>query len=405
MRVRTTIAIVTLIATLFAACGGGSASTGATRRAAGPEEEKGRIEEEGGGIFAEEESGPRQILEGEMVAGEEGWVHTPSGVFWTPDGGRTWRTITPPVPSVGRVYFADPQYGWALHGMGREGNARAFIFRTTDGGRTWHRTRLRGYDKITPVASASFSLVGSHELFVLTKVEGDTASNFGPLFVSHDAGGHWRTLTSPPHSGTLSFQTPRRGWVAGGRPFQSLYRTVDGGHTWEEIRPGKSIHSPPEERESFRPTRWTSYSTPLIGPDGHGIVGMVEAPVAEHPKITTRAVIWRTRDYGRTWRRSDQIEFPNTGSNYEADEVFNRLGTDSLLVHDPLGGAYTVVGPDGKAGPLQPGHGLPHESVEFTFSDDGHGFAFPSFGGHPSLSFTEDGGRDWTQVPGPRPPR
>jgi photosystem II stability/assembly factor-like uncharacterized protein len=394
MRVRTTIAIVTLIAALAAVCGGGSASTGATRRAAGLEEEKGRIEEEGGGIFAEGESGPRQILEGEMVAGEEGWVRTAGGVFWTPDGGRTWRTITPPVPSVGRVYFADPQDGWALHGMGREGSARAFIFRTTDGGRTWHRTRLRGYERITPVASASFSLVGSHELFVLTKVEGDTASNFGPLFASRDGGRHWRTLTSPPHSGTLSFQTPRRGWVAGGRPFQSLYRTVDGGRTWEEVVPGKQLDSsPPEERESFRPTRWTSYSTPLIGPDGHGILGMVEAPVAEHPKITTRAVIWRTGDNGRTWRRSDRIEFPD------------RRGSDSLLVHDPLGGAYTVVGPDGKAGPLRPSHGLPHESVEFTFSDDSHGFAFPSFGGHPSLNFTEDGGRDWTRVSVPRAPR
>jgi photosystem II stability/assembly factor-like uncharacterized protein len=136
MPVRTTIAIVTLIATLVAACGGGSASTGATRRAAGLEEEKGRIEEEAGGIFVEGESGPRQILEGEMVAGEEGWVRTPSGVFWTPDGGRTWRTITPPVPWVSKVYFASPEDGWALHGTGREGDARAFIFRTTDGGRT-----------------------------------------------------------------------------------------------------------------------------------------------------------------------------------------------------------------------------------------------------------------------------
>jgi photosystem II stability/assembly factor-like uncharacterized protein len=401
MRTRGPIAILVLAAALVAALVVGSGGG----RAAGIEEEKGRIEEEAGGVFAEGESGPRQILEGEMVAGEEGWVRTPGGIFWTADGGRTWRRMTSPASSVGRVYFASPEDGWALHGVGREGNARAFVFRTTDGGRTWERTLLRDYSRITQVASASFSLVGAHELFLLTKVEGDTASNFGPLFVSRDAGRHWRSLTSPPHAGTLSFQTPRRGWVAGGRPFQSLYRTVDGGHTWQEVVPGKPIDpSPPEERESFRLTRWTSYSTPVIGPDGHGILGMVEAPAAEHPKITTRAVIWRTGDFGRTWRRTDRIDFPNTGSNYEAAEVFNRRGSDSLLVHDPLGGAYTVVGSDGKAGPLQPSHGLPADPVEFTFSDESHGFAFPSFGGGPSLSFTEDGGRDWIRVPPPPGP-
>jgi photosystem II stability/assembly factor-like uncharacterized protein len=391
MRVKGAIAILVLAAALVAGNGGGSAATGAARRVGG-------FEEEEGAIVAEGEPGARHVEEGEMVAGEEGWVHTPVGVFWTPDGGRTWRPITPPATQVGSVYFADPEHGWALHGMGREGSARAFIFRTTDGGRTWHRNRLRGYGRITPVASASFSLVGSRELFVLTKVVGDTASNFGPLFVSHDGGRHWRALPSPPHAGRLLFETPRRGWIASGSPDRGLYRTVDGGRTWQQIVPGKPHDPPaPEERESFRPTRWTSYSTPQIGPDGHGILGMVEAPVAEHPKVTTQVAIWRTSDFGRTWRRSDRIEFPDTVANYEAGEVFNRRGSDSLLVHDPSDGAYTVVGPDGKAGPLQPSHGLPAGSVRFTFSDD-HGFAFPTFGDSSSLSYTEDGGRDWTRV-------
>jgi photosystem II stability/assembly factor-like uncharacterized protein len=403
MRVRGTIAILVLAAALVMGWGGGSAST----RAEPPPvetivEEKGLIEEEGGEIFFEGESSPRRVLEAEMVAGAEGWVRTPSGLFWTPDGGRTWRTITPPAPSFGGVYFADPEDGWALHGIGREGDARAFVFRTTDGGRTWRRTRLRDYDTITPVASATFSLVGAHELFVLTRVEGDTASNFGPLFVSRDAGRHWRSLTPPPRSGKVFFETPRRGWVASPSPGPALYRTADGGRSWDKVLPQKPPHPPSaEERETFRPTRWTSYSTPVIGPDGHGILGMVEAPAAEHPKIATRAVIWRTSDFGRTWRRSDRIDFPGTVANYEADEVFNRRGPDSLLVHDPRSGVYTVVGPDGKAGPPQPSHGLPRESVEFTFSDESHGFAFPSFGGSSSLSFTEDGGRDWTRVPLP----
>jgi hypothetical protein len=38
----------------------------------------------------------------------------------------------------------------------------------------------------------------------------------------------------------------------------------------------------------------------------------------------------------------------------------------------------------------------------FTPSDTRHGFAFPAFTNRSTLSFTEDGGRDWTQVPIPR---
>jgi hypothetical protein len=55
-----------------------------------------------------------------------------------------------------------------------------------------------------------------------------------------------------------------------------------------------------------------------------------------------------------------------------------------------------VVGPDGRAGPVRPIRGL---------SDTRHGFAFPDFTNRSTLSFTEDGGRDWTQVPIPRAPR
>jgi photosystem II stability/assembly factor-like uncharacterized protein len=403
MRVRGAIAILALAAALLVGWGDGSASTGAAQHAERFEEEGGGIEEE---FFEVGGPGPRQVIEGEMVAGEEGWVSTAGGVFWTPDGGRTWRTITPPTPWIGNVYFADPQDGWALYGTGREGNTRAFVLRTIDGGRTWRRRRLRGYDRITPVARATFSLVGRHELFVLTKFEGDTASNFGPLFVSRDGGRDWRSLTPPSRSGKVFFETPRRGWVASPSPGPGLYRTGDGGRAWKRVLPPEPPSPPPgspprEEVEYIGESRWTSYSTPVIGPDGHGILGMVEAPAAEHPKIKTRAVIWRTSDFGRTWRRSGRIEFPDTGSNYEASEVFNRRGSDSLLVHDPLGGAYTVVGPDSKAGPLQPAHGLPPDAVEFTFSDESHGLAYPTFGGKPSLSFTEDGGRDWTRVPLP----
>jgi photosystem II stability/assembly factor-like uncharacterized protein len=409
MRMRGAIAILllaaALTAVLVAGSGGGSASTGAAARAVGVEEERGGfeeefVEEEAGGIVIEGEAGHRHILEGEMVAGDEGWVRTPDGVFWTPYGGRTWRRMTPPVPDLGQidgVYFADRRRGWALWDTGRENDSRPSMYRTSDGGRTWHRIRLRDYDEYAPVTEVSFSSVGRHEIFALTRVNGDPARFFGPLFVSRDSGRHWRALPPPPEAGELSFETPRRGWIAAGRDGQSLLRTVDGGRTWREVVPGKPFGTPPPtEAESIHNTRWTSYTPPLLGPDGHGIVGMVEAHENGLETGPAKTVIWQTSDFGRSWHR-DRVELPED-AGLEASKVFIRRGPDSLLVRDPGSGISTVVGLDGKAGPPQPSQGLPRESTELTFSDESHGFAFPSFSGSSSLSFTEDGGSDWTRV-------
>jgi hypothetical protein len=167
MQVRTAIAILILLAGFVAGCGGGSAATGAAKRGGtGPEEEA-------GGLI--EVEGPEP--EGELLAGEEGWVRTSAGVFWTADGGRSWRPITLPVPvggAIGSVYFADARRGWALNEPGREGYARPSIYMTTDGGRTWRHTRLRAYDKfVMPAVEASFSLVDGHELFALLRASGD----------------------------------------------------------------------------------------------------------------------------------------------------------------------------------------------------------------------------------------
>jgi photosystem II stability/assembly factor-like uncharacterized protein len=430
MRVRAAIVIVILLAVFVAGYGGGTAATEAAQRGAAGAEEEGLFEVGGPGPPPAdgtpplpgaqlEEAEALHVWEGEMVAGEEGWVRSAAGVFWTADGGRTWRQITPPVADravLESVYFADPLHGWALSERGREGDVHPSISMTSDGGRTWSRIRLRAYKLFMPAVEASFSLVGRHELFALVRQAGDTASSFGTLLVSHDAGRHWRALATPPHAGRISFETPRRGWLVGRRPGLGLWRTVDGGRSWDLVEPGKPlIPWPPKEpesgpRESLPPEsfdfRWVDYTTPLIGPDGHGILGKVEfhgVGIEENgPTLTT---IWRTNDFGRSWHRAYRIHLPHTTGSLEAEQLFTPLEQSrSLLVHDPDDRASTVVGPSGRPGSLRPTHGLPPYYEGLTFSDALHGWAFPTFSNGFSFSFTEDGGLNWTQVPVPQAP-
>ncbi|HEY0279715.1 MAG TPA: hypothetical protein VGC32_15740 [Solirubrobacterales bacterium] len=402
MRVRTAIAMVILVAAVVVGCGG-SAPAGAAKR--GPEEAEGGVVVEAGG--------PRDIEEGEMVAGEEGWVRSGLGVFWTPSGGRSWRPITPPVPEgfgIAGIYFVNPRRGWAMSDEGQEDDIRTLMFRTTDGGRTWHHTRLRAGGLIRGATQVSFSLVGAHELFAMAKEEGDTASNFGVLLVSHDSGRHWRTLPQPPKAGRISFRTPRRGWLAVGSPGRGLFRTADGGRTWVAVQPGKPLDAPtPKGREQgLNEALWGAYyTTPLIGPHGHGILGMVEStekPVVEET-APSQAVVLRTADYGRSWHRTAEIELPHISGIFDASYIFARRGrSHSFLFRNPTDGAHAVVGLNGQIGPLHPSRGGARDWQSVTLSGAKYGFAFTYSGNGSSLAVTRNGGDSWIPVSPPRAP-
>lgn len=174
-----------------------------------------------------------------MVAGRSGWARLGLGLFWTDDGGREWRRITPPLHDPANLrggYFRDRRHGWALAEEGTEGAERQAIFSTADGGRTWLRTPLRIERLLLPAASVSFSALDGRRVFALVKRSGDTASNFGVLFFSGDGGRSWRQLEpSPPQAGEIVFESRRDGWLASGFPAAKLWRTRDGGRHWKEV--------------------------------------------------------------------------------------------------------------------------------------------------------------------------
>jgi photosystem II stability/assembly factor-like uncharacterized protein len=153
-----------------------------------------------------------------MVAGKRGWARLGLGLYWTDDGGREWRQITPPLhdpADLRGAYFRDQRYGWTLAEEGTEGTERQVIFSTADGGRSWLRTPLRIKRLLLPAASVSFSALDDRRIFALVRRSGDTASNFGILSFSGDGGRSWRQIRPyPPQAGEIVFD---RDGTAGSR--------------------------------------------------------------------------------------------------------------------------------------------------------------------------------------------
>ena len=65
-----------------------------------------------------------------------GWMVTANDIWRSEDGGRTWRKISP-IDDILRVYFVDPDHGWAVA-------EKKKVYETTDGGKEWKEVPAGG---------------------------------------------------------------------------------------------------------------------------------------------------------------------------------------------------------------------------------------------------------------------
>lgn len=106
--------------------------------------------------------------------------------------------------------------------------ARSFVFRTVTSGRTWKDVSP------TTAALASSYFLGSEYGWAEVHVTNGSAP---PLFVTRNGGRSWRELARIPSQCTLDFVDPEHGWctvlgAAAGSEGVQLYRTTDGGTSW-----------------------------------------------------------------------------------------------------------------------------------------------------------------------------
>lgn len=213
-------------------------------RCVGPANPGGRIDD-----VAVVESDPRII-----------YVATASGGLWkTINNGVTWKPIfdNQTTSSIGDVTVApsDPDVVWV--GTGEPNNRQSSswgngVFKSTDGGKTWKNLGLCDTHHIGRIA---IHLVNPDIVYVAALGHLWGANKERGLFRTMDGGKTWvntkfidentgfvDVAMDPENPSILyaaAYQRRRRGWgFYGGGPGSGLYKTSDGGETWERLKNG-----------------------------------------------------------------------------------------------------------------------------------------------------------------------
>jgi photosystem II stability/assembly factor-like uncharacterized protein len=150
----------------------------------------------------------------------------------TRDGGAHWRNVTPgpPEPPLHTVVFLDPARGWAATVGGFSVPTQTIrIFRTTDGGGAWTSSQV----EVESAFDVSLDFVDAQYGWLVVSTQLSPFGGSGELFQTADGGATWNPLPSPPSGHPVRFLNLATGWSVGGAPFNKLYITHNGGHTWQ----------------------------------------------------------------------------------------------------------------------------------------------------------------------------
>jgi photosystem II stability/assembly factor-like uncharacterized protein len=196
----------------------------------------------------------------------------------TTDGGRTFRIVLRTKRPVETVQTAGPR-GAIVETYGKR------VYRTLDRGRTWQAWRVRpGSSFATPQIGLSFR---TYEVGNSTRLA---------LLHTSDGGRAWTRAPKPAKCFSefpdIDLVTPRLGWlVCGGEPGagnqeKSVFRTRDGGRTWQAGAYAEAMNHP-KERGGMSLVGYAAGIS--FAPNGFGLMW------------ESRGTIYVTRDGGAIW--------------------------------------------------------------------------------------------------------
>jgi len=379
----------------------------------------------------------------DFVSPSIGFFGSNGALAKTTNGGQTWQLQSgyPDCPVIYGMDFATEQVG--LVAGNDVQNHTLGVFRTTDGGQSWVRTLdVTSNDVIfTDSNTALAAAVGDLTIYKsidggatwnawagpfdvdgplndITYVGGNTVagcSHKGDVWISNDLGLTWtKTLDAIgdlPYLWELNFADQNNGWLTGNSGI--LYRTTDGGMTWEYVTNGigKVIEHIEMFSNSFgmalgtngyllRTTnggaRWTAQKLEETGQIFNRDENLVAVDIVDSDFAVAAGpggTVFRTYDSGLTW---ESIGYPDLPTDYAIEDVafvdHNLgfiVGTDNTFFATT--GAYMTVNGGNTWTPVQDFNVLGNvEAVDSQHIWIMHG------GGR--LHATTNGGQTWSDT-------
>ncbi len=294
------------------------------------------------------------------------YVGTASGGLWkTTNHGTTWEPIfdDQPTASIGDVTLApsNPNVVWV--GTGEPQNRQSSpwgngVYKSTDAGRTWQHVGLENTHHIGRIVV--------HHTNPQVAYVAAVGHLWGPnpergVYRTRDGGVTWElVLFVDEHTGAIDlamdpsdpntlfaamYQRQRTGWgFNGGGPGSGIYRTTDGGHTWQELTKGLPAGD------------MGRIGLDIYRGDGNLVLAVIEADTrdpsrgfgSQGPARERKSGVYRSTDRGETWEKiSDTNPRPMYYSQIRIDpndpERVYVLGTQ-LMVSDDGGKTFRSDG-------------------------------------------------------------
>lgn len=230
-----------------------------------------------------------------------------SGVWKTNDGGVTWVNVSDSTfgtSSVGAIAIAESDQNVVYVGMGEHPIRGVMtshgdgVYRSTDAGRTW---RHMGLDRTRHISDVVVHPANPDLVYVAAQGAAYGPSEDRGVYRSSDGGETWEKVlyvddTSGPSSLSMDRNNPRVLYAAiwdhrrypwkvrSGGPGSGIYKTTDGGDNWEQVNEGL--------------------------PDLMGDIGVAVSARSDRVYAIVEADpgggLYRSDDAGKTWRRLNE---------------------------------------------------------------------------------------------------